>query len=478
MNGVRAMATVGAAVEALLPLARSFVLDSRALAMGHASPFLAIAGDALGQTFALDSPPATARSSKTDGVAVLDIRGPLAQRAEAYACEASVDGYDAIEARFNAALADPEVSAIMLRIDSPGGDCAGLYEAVGRMQRARDASGKHVAAFFDEKACSAAYCLAMVASPGGISLPASAITASIGVLNAHEDASEALAAAGRKWTIIRSGPRKAEASSVEPLTDAARDGMQGMVDALAAQFFDIVAKARGMSVADLRASGITDGHVVMGREAVRLGLADKVQGWDDALARAAKEGRKAQKERRMKAINTALGIAADAPESDTLAAIERLKTEAATAKALTEAKAAEAAQAAKDLAAEKLKADIGAAIDSAIAAKKIPPSAHARATGVAYAAKHGLEALRDHYAGMPEQPALAGSVGREEKSETGKPEATVAYEGLTPMERHRLQQSDPDAYAASKADWEARGKPIAAIKPAASPHHPALAERN
>jgi ClpP class serine protease len=463
-------------LAAALAPSRAFVLDGKALAMGHASRFLAIDPSALGATMALDSRPAAERTSTSDDVAIIDIRGPLAQRAEAFACEASVDGYDAIEKRFGVALADPDVSAIMLRVDSPGGDCAGCFEAVGRMQRARDRWAKHVAVYVDEKACSAAYALSMVASPGAISLPQSAITGSIGVLSAHEDASEALAAAGRRWTIIRSGARKAETSGLEPLTDAARVGVQEMVDTLASQFFDIVSKARGISMADLRASEILDGHVVLGREAVRLGLADKVEGWESALARAGKEGRRARKEKQMKAINTALGLPETASEEQALTAIGALKLDAATGKAALAAQEAHAKQLAADLAESERKAQVTQAIESAITARKIPPSAHARTDGAAFAAKYGLEALEAHYAAMPAQPALAGPVGRDVKTDTGIPEGSAAWETMTPMALHRFRvQHGDDAYAAIKADWIRRGSP-AAIPPIRQAH--ALAERN
>jgi signal peptide peptidase SppA len=451
-------------LAAALAPSRSFVLDGHALAMGHASRFLAIDPAALGQTFALDSATAASRVTKNDVVAVVDIRGVLAQRAESYVCGGSVDGYDAIAARFVAALEDPGISAVMLRIDSPGGDCAGCDQAIAKMQRARDASGKHVAVYMDEKACSAAYALAMVASPGAISLPPSAITGSIGVLNAHEDASGALEKAGLKWTIIRSGARKAEANGLEPLTDAARAGMQEMVDTLAGQFFELVSKARGLSVADLRAADLLDGHVVMGREAVRLGLADKVEGWESALARASKEGRRAQKEKKMKAITASLGLPETATEAQALDKIEALKTEARDAKALLDAKALDVQAAEKALAVEKLKADVASAIDGAIKAEKIPPSAHAREIGAAYAAKHGLAALQDHYAAMSPQPGLKGPVGGQEHVDTAMLADAAPYETLTPMQRHNLMAKNPAAYAKSRDDWMRRGEPESATK--------------
>lgn len=89
-------------------------------------------------------------------VAIVGIEGPLAQRAIYDLC-GYVDGYDAIAARLQIALENPDVGAVVLRIDSPGGDAQGLEEAVRRMRLAVEQSGKPCMVYVDELAASAAY---------------------------------------------------------------------------------------------------------------------------------------------------------------------------------------------------------------------------------------------------------------------------------------------------------------------------------
>jgi signal peptide peptidase SppA len=262
----------------------AFVLTNQ-IARAHASPLLALDGRALGRSFALnDAPPAApieAPNALAGNVAVVTIEGPLTQRAAMNMCGYS-DGYDAIENRFTDALADESVGAVLLVIDSPGGDAAGLFEAVTRMRAAKVAAKKPVIAYADELIASAAYAIACVADE--IYLPRSGEVGSVGVVAIHCDETAANAQAGLKFTLFRSGPRKAEENPLEVLTDVAASAMQGRVNELAKDFFALVAGARGMTPEAVAALG---GAVLTGQEAVSRGLANGIASLDQVMAKAA-----------------------------------------------------------------------------------------------------------------------------------------------------------------------------------------------
>ena len=113
---------------------RPFRLDATTLAMARASAVLALEPSAIGALFSLQaSEPAMSRDER--GVAVVSIMGPLSQRADEYDCGFG-DGYDKITARVQRACDDASTRALVLRIDSPGGDVAGLQEAVRQMRAA------------------------------------------------------------------------------------------------------------------------------------------------------------------------------------------------------------------------------------------------------------------------------------------------------------------------------------------------------
>jgi signal peptide peptidase SppA len=260
-----------------------FVLTPE-LARAHASPILAIDKRAIGRAFALaDEPPAPpAMTPATNGgaVAVVTIQGPLTQRATMNMCGFS-DGYDAIENRVCDALENEDVGAVVLAIDSPGGDAAGLFEAIDRMLAVKARAGKPVYAYADECIASAAYALACIADR--IFMPTSGEIGSVGCLAIHCDETARNEKEGLKYTIFRSGPRKAEGNPIEPLTDAASQQLQARVDTLADQFIRFVAARRNMNPEQVKALG---GAMFFGPAARSSGLIDGIGSLDTTLTAA------------------------------------------------------------------------------------------------------------------------------------------------------------------------------------------------
>ena len=220
-----------------------------------------------------------------------------------------VDGYDWIEGRVRGALEDPAVGAVVLLIDSPGGDVAGLEESVRRMVAARVASGKRVIAYVDELAASAAYWIAASVADE-IVVPTAGRVGSIGCIGAFVDESRANEAAGVDVTVVRVPDGKAALSSVAPVADVAKARLTADVSAAAGRFFLAMSSARGFSVADVVA---LNGAVLSGADAVAGKLADRVgtlEGVLDRAAAAATERKAAMQAQKQAA--RALGMSEDA----------------------------------------------------------------------------------------------------------------------------------------------------------------------
>jgi ClpP class serine protease len=211
------------------------------------------------------------KENETIGSAVVvHVSGPLEHRACGYG-----DSYEDIKARFTAALAEsPE--AVILRIDSPGGVVAGLNEFVESLIAAKNEAGVHVIAYADELVASAAYALACAADE--IITPASGIVGSIGVIALLCDQVEADRKAGLNFVTITSGARKDDGHPHTTISDDAIAAESKRVDVLAQQFFDLVRNARGFDPQPLEAGVFT------GEEAVAVGVADYVMGWDEVVA--------------------------------------------------------------------------------------------------------------------------------------------------------------------------------------------------
>ncbi|RWB85931.1 MAG: S49 family peptidase [Mesorhizobium sp.] len=230
-----------------------------------------------------------ASSSQSGKIAILRLFGPIMPRAEALT---DISQPAALLSRFQeafrAAANDTNVSAIVLDIDSPGGQADLVPETVAMIRAARRAD-RPIVAIADTLACSAAYWIACGADE--ISVTPSGLVGSIGAYVIHQDVSEALQAAGIKMTFVSEGPRKIEANSFGPLDDAAKAWLQGVVKDCYDMFVADVAKSRGVPVSVVRADPETaEKHMGGGRsypakEALRLGMVDRIETLEQVVTR-------------------------------------------------------------------------------------------------------------------------------------------------------------------------------------------------
>lgn len=181
---------------------------------------------------------------------------------------------------FRAVLNDPNVKAIVIDVDSPGGSVEGVPELAAEIRAGR--AQKPIIAVSDCLCASAAYWLAAQCSE--IYVSPSSLTGSIGVYMAHEDDSKYLENEGVKITLVKYGENKAAGNPFEPLSDKARADMQYLVDSVGAMFDADVAKGRRVTQKDVRES-FGQGKVFGAADAVKLRMADKVGTLDDVLAR-------------------------------------------------------------------------------------------------------------------------------------------------------------------------------------------------
>jgi ClpP class serine protease len=203
------------------------------------------------------------RQAPTDGV--VDVRGPLAHQ-DTFGCLP----YEAVVEDVRTALASDSLD-VVLRINSPGGDVFGVFEAARAIRAAAAAAGKRLVAYVNGQATSAAYVLACAADE--IVVPSTGVVGSIGVIDAVVSAARQDAAMGVDIALVTSGERKADGHPHGPLTADALEAAQKHVDELAAIFYAWVAERRPLSVDQIR--GMQAGLFV-GQSAVAVGLADRV----------------------------------------------------------------------------------------------------------------------------------------------------------------------------------------------------------
>lgn len=211
-------------------------------------------------------------------IAVIPVHGTLVQKTGALRPVCGMSGYDSIRQSFLTALTDQAVEAIVLDVDSPGGEIAGLLDLADTIYDAR--GEKPIWAILSESAYSAAYALASAADH--ITVPRTGGTGSIGVICVHMDWSAALTNAGLKATIIAFGDRKADGHPEIPLSKEARASFQQQIDTMGGLLVESIARYRNVSARTIRDM---QAATYLGADGVEQGLADQVLAPDAAFRR-------------------------------------------------------------------------------------------------------------------------------------------------------------------------------------------------
>lgn len=212
-----------------------------------------------------------------EGIAVIPVFGTLVRRTVGLEAQSGLVSYTIIGQQLDMALSDPSVKAILLDVDSPGGEAGGVFDLADKIYAARKV--KPIWASVDEDAFSAAYAIA--ASASKLYVPRTGGVGSIGVIAVHLDQSQAEADVGLKYTAIYAGARKNDMSPHEPLSDPARAALQTEVDRVYDLFAQTVSRGRRMPVEAVKA---TEAGLFFGEDGVAAGLADKIGTFTDALA--------------------------------------------------------------------------------------------------------------------------------------------------------------------------------------------------
>lgn len=219
--------------------------------------------------------------SKSYGVAVIRVMGPLVQHAgqiEANCTE--LTSYEAIGAQVRAAIADPKVQGILLHVDSPGGEVAGAFDLAAAISTA--SKTKPIVAFAEDLALSAGYLLASAANE--IVATQTGYVGSIGVVSTHVDLSGALAKEGIVVTHLHAGARKVDGSPYFSLSAEARAEIEGFIARDYGLFVAHVEAHRPMTLGEVRG---TEAAVFTAQDGVANGLADEIGTRETALQRLA-----------------------------------------------------------------------------------------------------------------------------------------------------------------------------------------------
>ena len=170
------------------------------------------------------------------------------------------------------------IKAIVLRIDSPGGGVAASQEIYDAVRKIRE-SGKPIVVSMGSVAASGGYYVAcgadsILANPG-------TTTGSIGVILEIPNVEGLMKKLGVKFQVIKSGKFKDTGSPYREMTPEERRYLQSYIDNAFQQFVSVVAENRHITRS--KVLSFADGRIFTGKQALALGLVDKLGDYQDAI---------------------------------------------------------------------------------------------------------------------------------------------------------------------------------------------------
>jgi len=217
-------------------------------------------------------------------IAVLHIEGTITSAAPSSSLLSGESSYDQkfLLSTVDDLITDTSNKAIMLYIDTPGGEVYATDELYLKLQDYKETTGRPIYSYCASMAASGGYYLAAISDK--ILMNRNCMTGSIGVTaGTYIDISGFLEKQGIKTTSIYVGKNKTMGSYFEGFTDEQKEIYTTILQETYDQFVQIVADGRGMTVADVEV--LADGRIYSPKQAVANGLVDEIMTYEDAQAR-------------------------------------------------------------------------------------------------------------------------------------------------------------------------------------------------
>jgi protease-4 len=223
-------------------------------------------------------------SQAREKVVMIDIDGTISSALETGILAREKSVVTRVFERLERAAADPRVKAVILRLDTPGGEVTASDIVYHEILRFKERTGMPVVGLMMSVAASGGYyiasaCDAIVAHP-------STLTGSIGVISIFPSVESLMAKVGVKVNVIKSGPVKDSGSPFRDMTEDEEAIFQGIIDEYYEGFLEVVARGRRGKIAEDELRRIADGRVYTAPQALKLGLIDAIGYFEDGFGRA------------------------------------------------------------------------------------------------------------------------------------------------------------------------------------------------
>ncbi len=232
-----------------------------------------------GSTVPVSSPVYVSGPITGPAVAIIDVAGQIVS-GEGTSFSTSTEAASRVIARqIQLAANDPDVRAILLYVNSPGGSVVGSDEIFHELQKVN----KPIVVYMGELAASGGYYVSMageyiIANPNSL-------VGSIGVISTFPNVEDLLDKVGVRFNVFTSGDSKDFGSLYREMTPEEEAYWQGVINETYENFVNLVVEGRSLTRDEVLA--FADGRVYTARQAKELGMLDELGYEEDAIAKAA-----------------------------------------------------------------------------------------------------------------------------------------------------------------------------------------------
>lgn len=219
-----------------------------------------------------------------DRVALLLLSGPIVSSGASGSLIGDQISLSALRTWLNEIRQDPQIRAVVVRIDSPGGSASASDEIWRELIRLR--ADLPVITSMGDVAASGGYYIA--AASDEIYAQPGTMTGSIGVVGGKVVADELLNDIGVTPVLLRRGQNAALTSLTRPFSRSEHQALQQHMQSTYERFIHCIVQGRAMDEAAVRP--LATGRVWSGQRALDLGLIDHMGGLHEALGRARELG--------------------------------------------------------------------------------------------------------------------------------------------------------------------------------------------
>lgn len=215
------------------------------------------------------------------GIGVVRVSGPIEMSSVNQLGMKS--GAEAVISRLDVLAANPNIRAIVLRINSPGGTVAATQEIYQKLWQLRKRNIPLIASMGDIAASGGYYiasaCNIIYANHG-------TMTGSIGVIAYSPNIKRLFDKLGIRMDVIKSGKYKDIMSSYRDISEEERLLLKNIIDSSYKRFVSDVALGRNVGIDEIMP--YADGRIMTGEMAKEYKLVDELGGFEDAIIKAKK----------------------------------------------------------------------------------------------------------------------------------------------------------------------------------------------